>query len=589
MRFTLHVFLLACAACAQQPAPFAPTPIPSASSPSPTPAALPTAPEPPRPSSELTICLAHEPQSLYRYAPPEANREHLLAALEDGPVDVVGGVPQTALLTRLPSVADGDARVALVTVRQGDVVVDDLGRVVTLTEGVTVNLLEGEVVTYDGGAITVPQLTVRFTLRPGLRWSDGAPLTAHDSVFAFEIARSPEAFDARRLAAERTAAYRALDERTVEWTGLPGHVDARFFLNIWPPLPRHRYQGQSAAAIAASDEANRAPLSYGPFALKEWLAGERLILERNPHYVRAAEGRPRLERVTYRFIPAPADTGQWAQALRDHACDLFPSDQGLEQFPNRPALADRAGFELQTADGAVVDYLVFGITPAPDYARPAGNDLLADRRAREAISECVSRIDQIPNPARARALMAELGWDETRPSLQLAFAAEALDDVWRSSVVNQVRMELETNCGLAIELRPLTQGELLGDWPDGVLFGRRFDLALLGVNVTAAPVCAMFMSQEIANESNPGGANVTGYRNPEFDQACRRTRTTLDPVAAFRWQAEAAQRLATDLPAVAIAARPRLAAVRPQVQGYVLDQSSRSELWNLEEIEVMGE
>jgi len=53
-----------------------------------TPATAPAAasPSPAGPRS-LTVCLVGEPQSLYRYARPETNRDHLLAALYDGPID----------------------------------------------------------------------------------------------------------------------------------------------------------------------------------------------------------------------------------------------------------------------------------------------------------------------------------------------------------------------------------------------------------------------------------------------------------------------------------------------------------------------
>jgi len=157
----------------------------------------------------------------------------------------------------------------------------------------------------------------------------------------------------------------------------------------------------------------------------------------------------------------------------------------------------------------------------------------------------------------------------------------------REALLAQIQLQLKINCGIETELHPLTRGELGGDWPDSPLFGRRFDLALFGWSAGAVPPCDLFTSAQIASASNPGGANDTGYSNPDFDSACRKALTTFDPAQAAQFHAQAQRLFAADLPMLPLFFHPRLAAARPEVQAYVLDGSSESELWNVEELAIM--
>jgi peptide/nickel transport system substrate-binding protein len=573
----LCVFALA--ACAAPPTP---TPIPS-----PAPSPVIPAPVPSVPSliptvsavETLIICLTREPGSLYLYSRPEPNRAHVLAALYDGPMDQANAAYQPVLLTKLPSLADGDAAVSMVTLNAGDWAVDEIGRVVTLTAGVTINLLDGATATYNGaGALAAPQITARFQLRPGVAWSDGAPLAASDSVFSFDISRSPDSFNPRRDLAERTASYRALSETEVEWIGLPGYIDPLYYTNFWTPLPQHRFAGLTAEQIADSDEARFAPLGWGPFVLREWVKGEALTFERSPNYFRAAEGVPRVKEVVYRFLPR--------EGASVEGCDIVPSSAEWEYA----GLVQAAGWTVQRAPSETADYLFFGLN------RADGPSLLAEPRLRLAVAGCANlphRAEAGLNPEQGRALLSEFGWadtdgdgvrDKDGQALALAFGYGPVSDVVAEQLAQTAAANLMAECGVAATLQPLTQGELLADWPEGAVFGRRFDLVLFAVTLGAARPCALFMTSQLASDLSPGGANASGYRNVEFDNACRRALTALDPDEAARWHAEAQRLFSRDLPALPLPYRSRLAAAHPQVQGYGLEGAAPSELWNIESV-----
>ncbi|MEJ5223908.1 MAG: ABC transporter substrate-binding protein, partial [Anaerolineales bacterium] len=295
----LMVLLLPLAACAptQSPTPALETPLALATS-LPAPTSTPT----PR---GLTVCLGREPNTLYIYGNPNSAARSVLAAIYDGPVDIISYDYQPVILERRPSFANGDARIANVEVRRGDVIVDANGLLRPLDFGVRVrpagcNALDCAI-EYQGGAINMDQMVVTFTLLPDLTWSDGAPLTAYDSVYAFQLDAHPDTPTSKYLT-DRTYTYEAVDTLAVEWWGVPGFIYQDYPSAFWQPLPKHLLEQTAPADLPQDPAASRAPVGWGPYVLREWLPGERIVLDKNPTYFRASEGLPAFDFVTYRFV-----------------------------------------------------------------------------------------------------------------------------------------------------------------------------------------------------------------------------------------------------------------------------------------------
>jgi peptide/nickel transport system substrate-binding protein len=188
------------------------------------------------------------------------------------------------------------------------------------------------------------------------------------------------------------------------------------------------------------------------------------------------------------------------------------------------------------------------------------------------------------SPETGRGLLSLAGWTPAiGTQLSLTLAGGPVGNPGREWLLEPLARNLQNNCNVSAEVRPLTSGELEADWPDGVIFGRRFDLAVLGWRVPATPLCGLFTTAEIPTAERPGGANAAGYSSGAFDEACRRANATLDPAQSAAHHAEAQRLFAEDLPAIPLFAWPRYGAARPQVTGYQLDANSPSELWNIEE------
>ncbi len=148
------------------------------------------------------------------------------------------------------------------------------------------------------------------------------------------------------------------------------------------------------------DAHNEHPIGTGPYRLKEYLPGDRMVLEANQDYWGEA---PKVTELEYRVIPDP-------QAL---VLNLESgSVDGIIFFPNREVerLRDE-GFEVFAAnpDGIVFD-LLYGVDQGP----------IADKRVRQAINMMINR------SRFHRVVMADLG--EVRclpwPEYSIAYDAE---------------------------------------------------------------------------------------------------------------------------------------------------------------------
>lgn len=181
---------------------------------------------------------------------------------------------------------------------------------IAFTHAVAAGLLD-----YDEGTELEPDLAERwqvspdgkrytFHLRPGLKFSDGSPLAAADFKYAIErmlrpTNRSPGADFYTDIQGAR--AFR--DGKSPGVTGIqtPDPETVVFlldrpsptFLNVLAltftaPVPR-------AAVERSGAEFARRPVGAGPFRVKSYVPGQRLQLERNPHYYR--QDRPHLDGV----------------------------------------------------------------------------------------------------------------------------------------------------------------------------------------------------------------------------------------------------------------------------------------------------
>ncbi len=588
-----------------------------------SPTLTPLTPSPTPEPKTLTICVPDEPESLYVYDTPNPAARHIWQAIYDGPLDSRNYGHQPVVLTHLPALADSSASLKTVTVQAGDRVLTVGGDVAELAPGVTVRDAAGERVTFDGAPILMQQMVVTFTLHADLYWSDGALLTADDSVFSFELASHPST-PVDKTTVERTAGYRAVDGRTVVWSGAPGFLDRAYYLNFWHPLPRHAWGHLSPDDLLSSETSTRQPLGWGPFILDRWVAGDHVTLVRNPLYFRAPEGLPRLDQITFRFL---SDVSALAEEFAAGRCDVI-THEAAEAV--QAALPNRTSVERVSTYDARWELLAFGISPSLGHDRP---DFFEDVRVRQAIALCIDRQvvatqalgssarvshgylppehplyagDALTTwgyaPEAGRTLLTSAGWydgdgDGVREAHAIPGIADGTpfqvayhttDDPLRIQVAQLIRTHL-AECGIQLSVEVLPAEELFAPGPEGVLFGRRFDLAQLSWRATSEPMCDLFLSDQIPDAGHWGRPNFVGFLDDEYDTACLAALGALPNSEKYVTAHLEAQRVfSRRLPVLPLFQRLKITLARPAVTGLAPDPTQVSELWNIEQLDLIS-
>jgi len=576
--------------------------------------------------------LGQEPASLFLYGDSSQSARAVRQAIYDGPLDILAYEPAPVILENLPTLAGGGVRFEPATVQPGEELVDSGGKQVSLAEGVS--FLPAGCADFSCAVIysgqepaQVDQQIVEFRLLPGLTWSDGTPLRADDSVYSFEAAQSlyPRA---RADLIVRTYSYRALDETTVEWRGIPGFRYSGYLAGFFTPLPRHAWGNIPTQDLLSAETSTRKPLGWGAYQIDEWVGGDHITLSRNSNYFRKNEGLPRFDTLVFRFV---SNSEEALAAMRSGECDLLDESASIQDaLPQFEQAQQEGKLTLLQQGGAAWEHLDFGIVSL----NPALPPVFLSREARQAVAWCVDRqkiVDELVagksgvmdsylpadhplfnpdvkrysfDPNTANALLDSVGWrdDDGNPATPrraqgvagvpdgtvLAIGLSTSDQPQAQRIADIARESL-AQCGIQVNLQTLPVDQLFGSGSAAPIFGRNFSLAQFGWMGAWQPPCFLYMTPEIPGPypefpKGWGGANASGFSDPEYDRACQRAQSTLPEQPEYRAAHFLAQVIfAENLPALPLFAHAKQAAVRSGLCGVTLDSYTDSALWNIEQ------
>jgi peptide/nickel transport system substrate-binding protein len=143
-----------------------------------------------------------------------------------------------------------------------------------------------------------------WKLRPNVFWHDGTPFTAADILFAVQAFRDPQATPPDGQANRLMESVTAPDPLTVEihWNQI--YVDANQAPNL-TPLPKHLLEEVFNAdkdAFYGSPYLSTEFVGLGPYKVINWERGSFVEFAAFDQYYL---GRPKIDRVTLRFLPDP--------------------------------------------------------------------------------------------------------------------------------------------------------------------------------------------------------------------------------------------------------------------------------------------
>lgn len=206
-------------------------------------------------------------------------------------------------------------------------------------------------------------LTHTITLRAGVTFHDGAPLTADDVKFSFERAMAPDSKNSQKWIFAPIAGIEVRDARTVV-------ITLKSFVGDF--VDGLAWADATIFSAKSADKAGTEPVGTGPYQFVRWNRGDRLMLKRNDNYWGK---KPAIANATFRFI---SDPQAQVAALTAGDCDAHTNLSAPEAVPQL-----RANANLRVAIGRTEGETI--------VAMNNGKAPFNNPKVREAISMAIDR------------------------------------------------------------------------------------------------------------------------------------------------------------------------------------------------------
>ena len=417
-------------------------------------------------------------------------------------------------------------------------------------------------------------LTITFKLRKGVKWQDGAPFTAQDVMFTYQLMVDPKTPTAYGEDYKQVKKAEVLDDYSFRVTYPQPFAPA---LGSWTLaiLPKHLLEGQD---ITKSPLA-RHPIGTGPFKFREWRTGDKIILSYNPDYF---EGRPYLNGYIYLVKPDQATMFLELKAGNIDRMGLTPlQDKRQTEYAKFQETFNKykyvsfaytyLGYNLEDqrfADRRVRQALTYAINKkeiVDGVLLGLGQEATGPYKPGTWFSNPnVSRFDY--NPEKAKALLAEAGWHpnsqgilekDGKPFEFTILTNQGNDLRVRTGEIIQRRLR---DVGILVKIRTVEWAAFLKEFIDK----GRFEAVLLGWTTGQDPDAFDVWH---SSKTKPGELNFIHYNNPEVDRLLEEGRHTFDREkrrqAYFRFQ----EILAEDQPYTFLFVPDALPAVHKRFHG----------------------
>jgi peptide/nickel transport system substrate-binding protein len=465
-------------------------------------------------------------------------------------------------------------------------------------------------------------------LRRGLRFSDGHPFDADDVVFSFACYLDERNGSSQRdllIVGGKPVVVRKLDAHRVALDMEQPYAAAERLFDSLAILPRHLLgKAQEEGRLAQAWGLGSPPTEVaglGPFRLKSYAPGDRLVLERNPHYWkvdRAGQPLPYLDEIVFLLVPS-----EDAQVLRFKAgeTDLI-SRLNAENFAMLASAA--RGYRLEDlGPGLEYTFLFFNLNDLAGakleaisrkqawFRETAFRQAVSAALDREAMVRLVSRGRATPlgaqvtpgnkiwvnralpaptrSPERARDLLARGGFSWREGALRDG-AGAPVEFTIVTNAANAARVQMATivqedlrQLGMQVQVVPLENRALL----DRVFQSHDYDAALMALgsgDVDPTSEMSVWLSSGPTHLWHLGQPQPATPWEREIDERMRRQLVTLDPQERKRLYDRVQELVAENLPLIPlispnilVGAREGLGNFRPAILDHYV-------LWNADEL-----
>ncbi len=445
-------------------------------------------------------------------------------------------------------------------IESSSLVIEPLGRYDPT--GALVPYLAEEIPTVENGGVSEDLTSITWKLKPGLKWSDGSPLTSADVKFTADYCMHPEGGCAQLAKFEGISSIDLIDDLTVKvnFSEPKPNPYGAFMGGQSPILQKAQFENCMGAKAPECTDANFGPIGTGPFVVTDFRPNDVISMVANPNYRDPAK--PAFATVTFK---GGGDATAAGRAVLETG--EFDYAWNLQLAPDVIAKMEEAGKgKTVAAFGSLVERIEMNMTD-PSPSLPEGerstakhpHPALSELAVRKALSMAIDRellveigygkagratCNLVPAPAMyasdntdcltqdiegAKALLEEAGWKVGAGGIREKDGVK-LSLLYQTST-NAVRQDFQalikqwwSEIGVETELRNISGSVFFGGDPGSPDTFQKFyaDVEMYANNFDGTDPEA-YLAQHTCEkapkpESQWQGENINRFCDPEYDK-----------------------------------------------------------------------
>lgn len=418
-------------------------------------------------------------------------------------------------------------------------------------------------------------LTWTIKLRKGVKFSDGTPFNADAVKLTWDRILNPKLRVPLRFAVGMVTACDKVDDYTVA-------LKLKYaFAPLGPSLSMSLVSPIAPSAIKKyGDDVRQHPVGAGPYVLKEWVKGDRIVMERNDNYWGE---KPTVKTIIWKIVPEAATREAMLRAGQVDVCyKPLPSNvAALKADPNVTVEMPldtrtifmglncekglmtkkefRQAFNYAVDKKAIVKKVLFGTAEPMDG--PVSPKLFG-----------YAKMDtQYPyDPEKAKALLKKGGWDFSKVVKMRTPNGRYLFDKQVSETVQAYLQAI----GVKTELRTF-------DWPTYVggllkpIDKTELEVFLLGWGPLILDADMALYGQFHTSVNPPKGLGSSFYSNPEYDKIMDASRQEQDPAKRKALMVKASKIIWDDCPWLWLHVEKFVIAYSSKIKGMVVTPTEK--------------